>query len=105
MVITDYSLSVADLFTLDDDIAQEGGNAALVASVRALGALSRMKDQASQQQAILSSAYAARQIQPDDLSTLTAAQAQQAADLGLVPDRGAPGPGPGLRQHRGRVAG
>jgi signal transduction histidine kinase len=81
VVITDYSLAVADLFTLDDDIAQEGGNAPLVASVRALGALSRMKDQASQQQAILSSAYAAGQIQPDDLSALTTAQAQQAADL------------------------
>jgi signal transduction histidine kinase len=81
VVITDYSLALTDLFTLDDDIAQEGGNAALIASVRALGALSRLKDQASQQQAILAVALAAGRIDPADLSALTAAQAQQAADL------------------------
>jgi signal transduction histidine kinase len=81
VVITDYSLALTDLFTLDDDIAQEGGNAALIASVRALGALSRLKDQASQQQAILAVALAAGRIEPADLSALTAAQAQQAADL------------------------
>jgi signal transduction histidine kinase len=80
-VITDYSLAVADLFALDDDIAQQGGNAALVASVRTLGALSRMKDQASQQRAILATALAAGHFEPGVLDALTAAQAQQAADL------------------------
>jgi signal transduction histidine kinase len=81
IVITDYSLALTDLFTLDDDIAQEGGDAALIASVRALGSLSRMKDQASQQQAILATAFIAGKFAPADLSALTTAQAQQAADL------------------------
>jgi signal transduction histidine kinase len=81
VVINDYSLAMTDLFTLDDDIAQEGGNAALIGTVRALGSLSRMKDQASQQRAILATAFAAGQFEPGVLNDLTAAQAQQASDL------------------------
>jgi signal transduction histidine kinase len=81
VVVNDYTLALTDLFTLDDDIAQEGGNAALVASVRALGSLSRMKDQASQQQAVLATAYTAGGFQPGTLGDLTAAQAQQASDM------------------------
>jgi HAMP domain-containing protein len=81
VVITDYSLALTDLFTLDDDIAQEGGNASLIANVRTLGTLSRMKDQASQQRAILSAAFAQGVFEPGVLSSLTAAQAQQASDL------------------------
>jgi signal transduction histidine kinase len=80
-VITNYSLALADLFTFDDAIAQQAGSAALVGKVRTLGSLSRMKDQASQQRAILEAALVSRQFQPGTLDALTAAQAQQAADL------------------------
>jgi len=80
-VITEYSLANNDLFALNDDIAQEGGNAALIASVRTLGSLSRMKDQASEQQAIVAASLATGQLGPQAMSSLTAAQAQQAADL------------------------
>jgi signal transduction histidine kinase len=81
VVINDYSLALTDLFAFDDDIAQEGGNAALIANVRALGSLSRMKDQASQQRAILAAAFTAGVFEPGVLSELTSAQAQQASDL------------------------
>src|SRR5215467_5900702 len=80
-VVTNYSLATADMFAFDDDIAQQSGNSALVASVRALGSLSRMKDQASQQRAILQTALIGRQFQPNALDALIAAQAQQATDL------------------------
>ncbi len=80
-VITNYSLALADLFTFDDAIAQQAGSAALVGRVRTLGSLSRMKDQASQQRAILEAALVSGQFQPGALAALTAAQAQQAADL------------------------
>src|SRR5262245_18260627 len=80
-VITNYSLALADLFTFDDAIAQQAGRAGLVGRVRTLGSLSRMKDQASQQRAILAAALVSGQFQPGALSALTAAQAQQAADL------------------------
>jgi Nitrate and nitrite sensing len=62
-----------------DDIAPQSftfGN-----SVRALGALSRMKDQASQQRAILYTALAAGQFSPSEVTALTAAEAEQASDL------------------------
>jgi signal transduction histidine kinase len=81
VVINDYSLALSDLFTLDDEIAQEGGDASLIAKVRTLGSLSRMKDQASQQRAILGAAFAEKSFEPGALAALAAAQAQQGSDL------------------------
>ncbi|HYA50485.1 MAG TPA: nitrate- and nitrite sensing domain-containing protein, partial [Streptosporangiaceae bacterium] len=80
-VITNYGLALADLFTFDDAIAQQAGSAGLVGRVRTLSSLSRIKDQASQQRAILEAALVSGQFQPGTLDALTAAQAQQAADL------------------------
>jgi signal transduction histidine kinase len=80
-VINDYTLATADLFTFDDDIAQQAGSSALVGKVRALGSLSRMKDQASVQRAILQAALISGQFAPGALNALLAAQAQQATDL------------------------
>jgi len=79
--ITAYTLANADLFTFDDDIAQQGGNSALVGKVRALGSLSRLKDQASLQRAILETALLTGQFDTGILNALIAAQAQQATDL------------------------
>ena len=80
-VITNYTLALADLFTFDDAIAQQAGSSALVGSVRTLGSLSRMKDQASLQRAILEAALVSGQFQPGSLDALTTAQTQQATDL------------------------
>jgi signal transduction histidine kinase len=80
-VITSYTLALADLFTFDDAIAQQAASSALVASVRTLGSLSRMKDQASLQRAILEAALVSGRFQPGTLDALTTAQTQQATDL------------------------
>ena len=80
-VITNYTLALADLLTFDDAIAQQAGSSALVTSVRALGSLSRMKDQESLQRAILEAALVSGQFQPGTLDALTTAQTQQATDL------------------------
>jgi methyl-accepting chemotaxis protein len=80
-VVTEYALATGDLFTFDDDIAQQAGSSVLVGSVRALGCLSRMKDQASQQRAILQAAFLEGQLEPGALDALITAQAQQATDL------------------------
>ena len=80
-VITNYTLALADLFTFDDAIAQQAGSSALVGSVRTLGSLSRMKDQASLQRAILEAALVSGRFQPGSLDALTTAQTQQATDL------------------------
>jgi signal transduction histidine kinase len=80
-VINGYSAAIAGLFPADDGIADLSGNSALAAGVRALGSLSRMKDQASLQQAILGMALAGGRFGPGALTALTSAQAQQASDL------------------------
>jgi signal transduction histidine kinase len=80
-VISGYSTAIAGLFPVDDGIADLSGSSALATSVRALGSLSRMKDQASLQQAILGVALAQGRFGPGALAALTTAQAQQASDL------------------------
>jgi signal transduction histidine kinase len=51
--IGDYSLVIALLFQVNDVIGQNSPDTALTTDVRSMGALSRAKDQASQQRAIL----------------------------------------------------
>src|SRR6185312_9700011 len=51
--INNYPNSIGDLFVLNDEITSGSGDAQLADEVRALGALSRAKDQASQQRAFL----------------------------------------------------
>jgi signal transduction histidine kinase len=52
-VIVNYSNSIGDLFVLNDEITSGSGDAQLADEVLALGALSRAKDQASQQRAFV----------------------------------------------------
>jgi signal transduction histidine kinase len=80
-VINGYSAATAGLFPVTDGIADASGNSALITSVRALGSLSRMKDQASLQQAILGAALAEGRFEPGALAALTVAQARQASEL------------------------
>ena len=60
-VITDYSESVTDLFSLNDEIAQSSADSALETNVRTLGSLSRMTEDASVQRALLYAAFAEHQ--------------------------------------------
>ena len=55
--IDSYTAALANLFSFNDGIAQQTGNAAFANDVRALSALSQIKDQASQQRAILYTAF------------------------------------------------
>jgi signal transduction histidine kinase len=80
-VINGYSAAIAGLFPVNDSIADLGGSSVLSTSVRTLGSLSRMKDQASLQQAVLGVALADGHFGPGALTALTVAQAQQASDL------------------------
>jgi signal transduction histidine kinase len=80
-VINGYSVATAGLFPINDGIADLSGKPTLISSVRALGSLSRMKDQASQQQVILGVALAEGSFAPGARTALITAQAQQATDL------------------------
>jgi signal transduction histidine kinase len=76
-----YTAALANLFSFNDGIAQQTGNSAFANSVRTLSSLSRLKDQASQQRAILFTAFVGGQFTPAEQTALIAAQAQQASDL------------------------
>jgi signal transduction histidine kinase len=80
-VIDDYSEAIADLFTLNDQIAQGSSDPTLANNVRALGALSRTEDQVTQQRGILYAALLARRFDPGAAAALTGAQSQQAAEF------------------------
>ncbi len=80
-VINSYSAATASLFAVNDGLADLSGNPALITSVRALGSLSRMQDQASQQQAILGATLAQGHFTPAALTALISAAARQASDL------------------------
>ena len=80
-VITDYTESIADLFALNDEIAQGSADSTLADSVRTLGSLSRMAEDAAIQRALLYAALTEHQFEPGALQALIAAQAAQASDL------------------------
>ncbi len=83
-----YSEAIADLFNLNDEITSGSGDPALSDEVSTLGAISRAKDQASQQRAILYAALiesAAGSPTPladaGGLQSLTTAAGLEQADL------------------------
>jgi signal transduction histidine kinase len=82
-VIDGYSAAIRGLFQLDDSMANLSGNVALIVSMRTLGALARMEEDAALQQAIVSAALAEHHFEPGALAALTAAEARQASDLAL----------------------
>jgi len=85
-VIQQYAATIDQLLALEDEIAGGGNDAALADTVRVVGLISGMKEEVSQEQAILTSALTpdlvgAGQFQPGQLSALNAAQAEQQADV------------------------
>jgi signal transduction histidine kinase len=82
-VIQGYSAATAGLSPVNDGIADLSDDPVLISSVRALGALARMKDQASQQQAILGAALASGRFDAGARTALTIAQGEQASDLAV----------------------
>jgi signal transduction histidine kinase len=80
-VITDYSESIADLSSLNDEIAQGSADATLENDVHTLGSLSRMVQDVSTQRALLYAAFILHRFEPGVLQNLITAQAAQAGDL------------------------
>jgi hypothetical protein len=80
-LIIEYTAAINNVLSFNDEIAQGSASSALADTVRTLGSLSRMKDDASQQRAILYAALTERQFELGAPEQLTAAQAEQAANL------------------------
>jgi signal transduction histidine kinase len=79
-VIQMYADLVNTLIALSDQTAQGTGDPALSQTIEVLGLVSRMKEEASQQRAILSAALLQGKLTRPEQSALDAAQATQASD-------------------------
>jgi signal transduction histidine kinase len=79
-VIDTYSQAIGDLFNLNDEITSGSGDPALADEVRTLGALSRAKDEISQERAIFYAALLQGSL-GNALQSLTTAQGLEDADL------------------------
>jgi signal transduction histidine kinase len=80
-VIMEYSSTLNNVLSFSDEIAQGSADSALADTVRALTSISRMKNDASLQRAIMYAALIGRQFELGAPQQLTSAQAQQAANL------------------------
>ncbi|MCO5970482.1 sensor histidine kinase [Actinoallomurus soli] len=80
-VIIVYSESINDLLAFNDVIAQGAADETLTADVRALVAVSRAKEQASEQRALLYSAALNGALTVNDVSSLAAAEAREQSEL------------------------
>ena len=83
VIVQDYTRTIDDLLALDDGIAQGSGDPTLAGTVRELGLVSRMKEEASQQRAILNAALTRGQFLPGELNALEAAQAEEVSNLAV----------------------
>jgi signal transduction histidine kinase len=81
VVVQKYNEAISDLLVLEDATAQGSSDASLSQTVRVLGFVSRMKEDASQQRAILAAALIQGALPPASQAALVAAQSDQAANL------------------------
>jgi len=77
-----YTGLIDDLLVLEDATGQGASDATLAQSVRVLGLVSHMKEDASEQRAILAAALIQHNLTNEALGDLTNAQSDQAANLG-----------------------
>jgi hypothetical protein len=80
-VVTQYGQIIDDLLALDDDIAQGVADPVLAQTVSMLGLVSEMKEEASQQRAILAAALAQGAFGPGELAALQSAVSAQQTNL------------------------
>jgi signal transduction histidine kinase len=80
-VVNNYTNLIEDLLAVDDNIALGSGDQQLATDVSALTLVSRIRDEVGEQGALLTYAYQLTRFQPNVLSALQDAQAEQAANL------------------------
>ena len=81
VVVQKYTQLIQDLQALEAETSQGSGDAALSQTVRVLGLVSTMKEEASEQRAILTGALLQGQLTSGDLAALNAALADQQSNL------------------------
>ena len=81
VVVQKYTQLIDDVLALNDQIAQSASDPQLAQTVRVLGLVSAMKEEASQQRAILAAALLRGRFEPGELDALNAAQSAQQSNL------------------------
>jgi signal transduction histidine kinase len=81
VVVRKYSDLIDDLLVLEDATSQGASDATLAQGVRVLGLVSHMKEDASEQRAILAAALIQHSLPAEAQDALTTAQSDQAANL------------------------
>jgi signal transduction histidine kinase len=81
VVAKKYAQTIDAVLGLDNDIAQGAGDPTLAQSVSVLGLVSAMKEEASQQRAIISAALIEGRFGPGALATLQSAESAQQSNL------------------------
>ena len=81
VVVHKYADLINNLLVIDDQTAQGTGDPVLSQTVTVLGLASRMKEEASEQRAILAAALLQGNLTPLEVSALNTAQANQASGL------------------------
>ncbi|HEY1344771.1 MAG TPA: nitrate- and nitrite sensing domain-containing protein [Streptosporangiaceae bacterium] len=79
-ILQKYSRIITDMLVLEQNTGQGVGDVTLAETVRVLGLVSRMKEDASQQRAILSAALIQHTLDPGSRTALLTAQSDQAAN-------------------------
>lgn len=82
-IINKYTDIITDLLAMDDDIAQSAAEPSLGEKVRTLTALSRAKEYASQERALLYAALTSGSMEPSTLSALRTASSGKASELAI----------------------
>jgi signal transduction histidine kinase len=81
VVVQKYATIIQQLIALIDVTNQGASDATLAQAIRVLGLVSRMKEQASEQRAILTNGLLVRQLTPDELTALNSALSEQQSNL------------------------
>jgi signal transduction histidine kinase len=81
IVVQKYTTIIQQLLALIDVTGQGASDATLGQAIRVLGLVSRMKEEASQQRAILTEGLQVTKLSPNELSALNSALAQQQSNL------------------------
>jgi signal transduction histidine kinase len=81
VVVQKYANIISDLLVLEQNTALGASDATLSQTVRVLGLVSRMKEDASQQRAILAASLIQGSLSPTSRTALVSAESDQAANL------------------------
>ena len=103
VVVQKYTQMLDNLLALIDVTGQGASDATLGQTIRVLGLVSRMKEEASQQRGILTAGLLQQQLGANELNALTSAESEQQSNLQSFDTSASVAAAPAVEQQRGLV--